>query len=242
MLRRTGAIPESKAGNFYPATGQGPALNGFSARHFTREVRAPRALQLPLEPLVAAVEVVDAARPRSCPAAAQPGQHQRRRGPQVASPSPARRRGRGRPSPPRSCRRRAMSAPSRRSSGTCMKRFSKMVSVMTDGPVGEREQHHHLRLHVGGEARDAARSGRRPGRARPAPRQRMPARRRSSPRRRPRAASPPAPRGGPGTAPCDRARRPRVRRAGHQEGAGLDAVGDDVVVEPGGARRRPRCG
>ena len=46
----------------------------------------------------------------------------------------------------------SISAPMRASSGTCMKRFSKIFSSMRDTPLGERHQHHELRLHVGGEA------------------------------------------------------------------------------------------
>ena len=45
-----------------------------------------------------------------------------------------------------------MLAPMRRSSGTCMKRFSKIVSVIIAAPSATRHQRHELRLHVGREA------------------------------------------------------------------------------------------
>ena len=99
----------------------------------TRSMRAPSAAELLLDALVAAVEVVDAVDRRSRP---------RRRG-RRARGTP-RRAGRW-PSPaaPVSCAAprtiavlpsTSMSAPMRRSSGTCMKRFSKIVSVMTAVP------------------------------------------------------------------------------------------------------------
>ena len=44
------------------------------------------------------------------------------------------------------------SAPSRTSSGTCMKRFSKMFSLIARDAVGLRQHGHDLRLHVGREA------------------------------------------------------------------------------------------
>ena len=49
--------------------------------------------------------------------------------------------------------RTSMSRPCRTSSGTCMKRFSKMVSVMTAVPSRGQHERHELRLHVGRKAR-----------------------------------------------------------------------------------------
>jgi hypothetical protein len=52
---------------------------------------------------------------------------------------------------------RRISAPMRRISSTCMKRFSKTVSMMVPVPLGDAVQRGELRLHVGGERRDRAR-------------------------------------------------------------------------------------
>ena len=53
-------------------------------------------------------------------------------------------------------------APIRSSSATCMKRFSKIVSLIVAAPLGLRHQRHVLRLHVGREAGVAAACARRP--------------------------------------------------------------------------------
>ena len=45
-----------------------------------------------------------------------------------------------------------MLAPMRQSSGTCMKRFSKIVSVIIAAPSADGHQRHELRLQIGGEA------------------------------------------------------------------------------------------
>ena len=124
--------------------------------HGSRSMRGAERAQLRLEPLVAAVEVIDA-RDLGAPARGQ------------ARPAPARPRRAGRwPSPARPGRRGtprttavepsvSMRAPMRASSAACMKRFSKIVSVILRLAVGQPEQRHELRLHVGGEARERAR-------------------------------------------------------------------------------------
>ena len=60
---------------------------------------------------------------------------------------------------------RSILAPSRASSCTCMKRFSKMVSRTSDVPLAVHIRRHELRLQIGGEAREGLglhRDGRKP--------------------------------------------------------------------------------
>ena len=89
-------------------------------------------------------------------------QRSRPRRPGRRSPGSPRRAGRS-PSPcaPCSCSTpctiavlpsTSMSAPRRSSSCTCMKRFSKIVSVIMRRAVGDAVERHELRLHVGREA------------------------------------------------------------------------------------------
>ena len=124
----------------------------------TRRMVAPERRQLLLERLVAAVEVVDAVHDGGLALGAQAGQHQRgadaRRSVAITGAPESR-------STPRTtavCPSMSMSAPMRGSSGTCMKRFSKIVlGDHATCPSPRVRQRHELRLHVGGEARDAAR-------------------------------------------------------------------------------------
>ena len=86
------------------------------------------------------------------PLAASAGEHQAGRGAQVGGHHLRAREGRG----PGHDRGAAVDAgrcaPMRCSSATCMKRFSKIVSVIVLAPAGLGHEHHVLRLHVGGEA------------------------------------------------------------------------------------------
>ena len=111
--------------------------------------RAGRAF---LDAFIAAVEVVDAV-DRGLAVGDQRGDDQAGRGAQVG----------GHDRRAAQLRRRrvtmavlpcsSMSAPMRCSSCTCMKRFSKMVSLTVASPVGDGVEGHELGLHVGGKGR-----------------------------------------------------------------------------------------
>ena len=189
--------------------------------------------ELLLDALVAAIEVIDAAHVGFA-FGHQPGDHQRRAGAQIGRHHAGARE-------PRHALtmavllRVSMSAPMRCSSGTCMKRFSKMVSVSTLRPCADAHQRHELRLHVGGKA--GVRRGR------DVDREQLGSRRHAHAFAL--ALDPDA-----GLAQLDDHRLEVVEGAfssehvaagcadrGHER-AGLDAVGDDRVIER--ARARPR--
>ena len=120
-----------------------------------------------------------------------------------------------------------MSAPRRSSSCTCMKRFSKIVSVTCAVPSAMQFERHELRLHVGRESR--VRRGAEAHRLRP------PGASHADRSRRPASMLAPASRSLSITASRWSARASLQqhvaagRRHGAQEGAGLDAVGHDAV-------------
>ena len=121
--------------------------------HFARRRRcARRAPELLLDPLVAAIDVVDAVdrrrRPRP-PARPAPGSPTRA----GRSPSPARRSAARTPRMIAVLPSSRMSAPRRRISSMCMKRFSKIVSMIVPTPSATRIERRELRLHVGRERR-----------------------------------------------------------------------------------------